>query len=459
MAVCLSVVTPSLGAMDAVLAADGATDRRDDPGAVLAWARARRQAAEQAEADLVVAAVEWAIMHPAVDTADRATWPGTEGELTVAGAGAPTISEFAVLEFAAALGLSTDAGRALIGQAVELRYRLPRVWRLLTSGRVQAWRARRVAEHTIALTFDAAAFVDAQVAAVAGRIGPIQLDRLVETAIARHDPERAEELARRTADTRHVTIHDQSPTLAGTVDVTAILDLGDARDLDAAVSHTASQLAALGSTDPLDVRRAQALGDLARRQLALDLTGDGDAASDAARRRLSRRTVVYVHLTDAALTSGGIGRCETTRSPISVDRIRHWCAAPDARVTVTPVIDLTQPVRSDHYEIPTAAREQVVLRDSTCSFPWCRRPARGCDLDHVDEFDATTGSVDTSSDNLAPLCRRHHRAKTHSAWRYRMLDPGVYHWTSPHGLTYLVTGGGTHSLDVASPDRGHPDTG
>ena len=49
------------------------------------------------------------------------------------------------------------------------------------------------------------------------------------------------------------------------------LDLADALDLDEAIRGIADQLKALGSTESLDVRRSVAAGELARRQLALDL--------------------------------------------------------------------------------------------------------------------------------------------------------------------------------------------
>ena len=64
-------------------------------------------------------------------------------------------------------------------------------------------------------------------------------------------------------------------------------------------------------------------------------------------------------------------------------------------------------------------------------------------LDHVDPHrpDDTGGA--TSTANLAPLCRRHHRLKTHSAWTYRVLAPGTYEWTSPHGHHYLRDPHGT----------------
>ena len=44
----------------------------------------------------------------------------------------------------------------------------------------------------------------------------------------------------------------------------------------------------------------------------------------------------------------------------------------------------------------------------------------------------------------APLCRRHHRLKTHhSGWGYTVLEPGCYLWSSPHGYQFLRDHRGT----------------
>jgi hypothetical protein len=53
---------------------------------------------------------------------------GVEGELRLAGQGAFRIEEFAVAELATALGMSEAAGRGYVGQALELRDRLPACW-------------------------------------------------------------------------------------------------------------------------------------------------------------------------------------------------------------------------------------------------------------------------------------------------------------------------------------------
>ena len=83
----------------------------DTAPAVLGLARASRAAADRAEADMLLAAVTWAEQNPPESIASAATWPGSQGELTLAGEGAPVVAEFCIAELAAAIGCSTDAGR------------------------------------------------------------------------------------------------------------------------------------------------------------------------------------------------------------------------------------------------------------------------------------------------------------------------------------------------------------
>jgi len=90
-------------------------------------------------------------------------------------------------------------------------------------------------------------------------------------------------------------------------------------------------------------------------------------------------------------------------------------------------------------------------------FPWCTRPARGCDVDHIVEFDHAAEAEGrpqpgpTQSDNLAALCRFHHRLKTHTAWRYRVTGRGCFEWTSPHGHRYRRDHTGTTAINRAEP--------
>ena len=237
----------------------------------------------------------------------------------------------------------------------------------------------------------------------------------------RFDPEAAEAKRVQAAERRHFDIGVDRVSYDGTVHVDGELDLADALDLEDAIRAGANQLGALGNTESLDVRRSIAAGDLARRQLALDLDTAGHRTPPP-----GRSVVLYAHVAE-----GPVGRCGNTRSPISVEQIKRLVRQA-TRVIVKPVLDLADRVHVEAYEAPDRLKEQNALVDVHCVFPYCTRPAAGCDTDHVVPY-AEGGA--TSSDNTAPLCRRHHRAKTHSAWDYTVLDRGTYLWTTPNGFT------------------------
>ena len=162
-------------------------------------------------------------------------------------------------EFAAALRLPTETGKAYLGEALELRHRLARTWARVGSGDLSAWRARRIARQTIALSPTAAGFVDVQVAGFAHRIRPSGVDRLVEEAIVRFMPEEARRRREADADGRHVHVHTGRVSFEGTVWVQAEVDLADALDLDTALSAGAAQLADLGSVAPAEAAASSTL--------------------------------------------------------------------------------------------------------------------------------------------------------------------------------------------------------
>ncbi|MFN8189485.1 MAG: HNH endonuclease signature motif containing protein [Nocardioidaceae bacterium] len=423
------------------------------PGAVLASARAAKQAELAAATQVMVDAVEWAAMHEPV-AGDEAAWFVAGEYFPIAGEGAPLVAEFAVAEFAAAVGLTTDAGKVLVGRAVEIAHRLPKLWKLLKAGRVAAWQARRVADHTLSLNPAAASFVDEQVAAVAGKIGPVQLERLIREAECRHMPQVAQwpDDPMSKPDGRGVWLDTDQVSMAGQVEMRGTLDLGDALDLDKALAVTAGQLKLAGSAESLDARRATALGEIARNQLALTFEQDTVVEERAERASRNHKTdgrpvTLYLHLSDQALAGGSaVGRCENTRTPIDATTIRQWCGREGVQLTVKPVIDLDDHVHVAAYEVPGRLKEAVGLRDVQCVFPWCTRPARRCDHDHVIPHDEGGG---TCSHNIAALCRHHHRLKTLTSWRYKMPEPGVYLWTSPHGYVFLRDHTGT--TDVTPP--------
>ncbi len=381
----------------------------------------------------------------------------------------------------------------LLSDAVEARYRLPKIWQRLLDGQVQVWRVRRVTDLTRALTAEAAAFVDAHLAHVIHTASFTTVKRLVAEAAARFDPEATEMEEADTQATLHVTLDLSTAWTIGTangVHLSGLLDRADAEELEHAIRTIADQLLAAGSQDPLDVRRAKALGYLSRGDLTLDLAPEGGRAAnapdaggsaatsaseaspveEARQHRLettkptsrTRQVVLHIHLSEAALKSspevdpdtGMLGlhlaRVENHHQTLTADAVREWLSVPGTQVTVKPVIDLADQIAVDSYEIPDRISQRVKLKRPPCVFPHCTRTSARTDLDHTDEYvppDQGGPPGQTDTDRLAPLCRRHHRAKTHPSpdgrWDYQQLTPTTWLWTSPYGLRFLVHPDGT----------------
>ncbi|MQW76906.1 DUF222 domain-containing protein [Nocardioides sp. dk4132] len=424
----------------------------DTPAAVLAFAQSQRAAVQRAEFLVLEAALAWAAMHPAESVSTQTPtvgWIFGEVAVPLGGEGTPLVAEFAPMELGAALGMSTDSARALVGSALELAHRLPRTWKQMKSGVVPVWKGRRLAQLTLSLPPDGADFVDRQLAGTIEKVGWAGIERLVDHARVVFDPEGAEKQRREAADGRRFDVHTGEATHDGTVRVEGELDLADALDLDTAIRQGAEELAALGSTESLDVRRSMAAGELARRQLAFDLraeAGDGDTSVVK-----PRQVIIHVHLSHAAISpdEAGIARIEETRSIVSTEQVRDWCSG-DAQVVIKPVIDLEAHHHTDAYAVPDRLADQARLAQPVCAFPWCERPARRCDTDHVTAHGA---GGPTCSCNLAPLCRRHHRAKTHTAWTYDKTDAATYLWRSPHGLHLVKDRATTRFVTAHPPDE------
>ena len=371
-----------------------------------------------------------------------------------------------MLEFAAALGMSTEWGAAYLGAAIELRYRLPRVWARVMAGDLQAWRARRIAEATLWLSPTAAAHVDRHVAPVAHRIRPTAVDRLVEEAAARHDPD---ELTRRTqaaADRRGVHLDTSRTSLAGTVPLHGELDLPDALALDEALAQGAADLASLGNTEPLDARRATALGEMARAQLPLDLLTAGPTGSTVqgssvegssavgssvepvettttrpTPARKPKQVVLHLHLSDAALGSGPgtepLGRVGTTHTPVTADTIRTWCGQADSLV-IKPVIDLHHQIHVNAYEVPDRIREHLDPARPHLRLPLVHPTRRT--LRHRPRPTLRHRRRDGHRQPRPAVSGRHHRAKTHGRLDTHPLSaPAPASGTHPTACTCSAT--------------------
>ena len=118
----------------------------------------------------------------------------------------------------------------------------------------------------------------------------------------------------------------------------------------------------------------------------------------------------------------------------------------------------------DTYRVPADLAGYIRLRDGQCRFPGCNRPSEKTDLDHTDSWGCDDGCTDEN--NLACLCRGHHRLKHESGWRVHNEGAGVLRWTSPAGHVlrtlperpFTPVAGGAPPASATAPDAPQPDT-
>jgi hypothetical protein len=396
--------------------------------------RAASALVRRAEADvaLLTAAAEWGELHPVPAGEAYAGWADRDrdlhGEETIplAGAGAPLVAEFAPMELAAVLGWSTRAAKMLMGDSLEIKHRLPRLWRLVELGMVSVALARHVAQQTTDLSVAGSDHADALVSWDPRHLNRSRIDRLVDEARLFDEPDRAVDDEQQALASRTVRLRPGGTP--ATTDIEMSLDTPDALAFNDCIGRLAESLHRLGDSDSVDIRRAKAAGIMADPQRALDvLAGRAPAPTPPA-------AILTLHLDDTSLL--GVGdqpravRCDRL-GVLSTDLLRRWLT--DATVVVRPVLDLARADARDRHDPPAWMSRLVRLRDRHCVFPGCRSASELCDLDHIEAYDEHGPPGQTRPDNLAPLCRAHHRAKTHHDWAYQRRDDGSYRWFSPNG--------------------------
>lgn len=352
--------------------------------------------------------------------------------------------------FGAAIGRSTNAASFLIRDALIVRHRLPELWCRVVAGEVDPSRARMVARSVIGRPRDVSDEIDRRVAPLAHKIGLTALERKIDEAMLRLHPEQRELEQLEALDRRFARLDERSINHVGIADLAVRGDWKDLFDFDRTLSAVAKALAVRDEAegrpaDSLDVRRSRAVGVLADPAGALALLA-GDPAP-----RPSNQAQLIVRIGPEHLAGlDPVAHNTTLDRAVLEQSVRDWCGRSDTHLQVLPVLDLGGHDQTDAYRVTSRTRMRADLIAGTCVFPWCEKPARACDHDHIVPFDhADPGAGGASCDcNIAPLCRHHHQLKTHAGWRYTPLETGVWLWSDPHGQQFLRDRTGT--LDVTS---------
>ena len=197
-------------------------------------------------------------------------------------------------------------------------------------------------------------------------------------------------------------------------------------------------LAHEGETRTLDQIRADVMADLLI---------EGTTTAHPTEARGIRATVV-VTVPALALLEADDGAVAATGAdpatvegvgPIPIGRARELCGG-DAmwmRVLTHPETGAVLSVGRSQYSPPASLRRLAKWRADRCMGPGCGMPASRCEIDHTIAWEH---GGDTALENLAPLCKGHHKVKHHGGWHLKQIPDsgGAVEWTSPAGRRYVV---------------------
>lgn len=486
-------VTPAITTAESVL--DGVAGVRDQTRLL--------------ERGLVVLAVEWAKHNPTDPFPPG--HPGYEGmeEQWVFDQmhhqGTITFNDSTVHEFALAAGFTEYTARKFIRESLMLVHFLPRVWSRVLAGGLDVWRAQQLAGDCFGLSRKTIDFIDRHMADHTARITAHTRQRIVAEARKRYMATEVAAEEEQARNARKVEVYAHM-TQHGVTSIFAQLDHPDAVALDNALNIGAQAIKASGSDAPLDTRRAWALGDLARgvireggQTLASSAGGSADEFEEADRPHWdgsgipAPQTTLFIHMPADEFTGDPPGCAPTGTEPstgvaryvsagmvgdvvIGASTIREWFTRPHAFgqdppvLTVRPVLNLAEEKPSSGYVPPPRTKQHVRLLHDRCVFPFCTRSVQRCDLDHVEPWKPGGAGGATCSCNLAPLCRTHHRVKTHSdnastsngkhnAWSYVHLGGQEYYWSGPRKMQFVTNMWGTFNASAERHDGApqHPE--
>ena len=91
-------------------------------------------------------AAAWADAHPDLEAEGEPCEPAADLDPDEPDPRVPAVAWDAGASFAAALGVSTASGEAMIRDTLVVRHRLPGVWKRVLAHEVPVWRARRIAQ-------------------------------------------------------------------------------------------------------------------------------------------------------------------------------------------------------------------------------------------------------------------------------------------------------------------------
>jgi hypothetical protein len=334
--------------------------------------------------------------------------------------------DFTQEQVGAALRLSPGIAADRLAVARTLVDRLPATVAMLERGEISYLHAKRLAEAIIGFDDKTAAAIEDRLLRRASDQTLSQFTATLRRVVLSADARRAEQRHEDAVTERRVVF---TPQPDGMAELWALLP-AEGAVLIGTVLDSLAGTKAPREPRTADQRRADALVDVFARVLGDPNLPEQHGHRPAVQVTVAASTLLGCDDYPAELAGYGPITADIARR-LATDSTGTW-----RRLLTDPATGQLLDYGCNTYRPPKHLAEHVITRDQTCVFPGCRRTARRCDLDHLQPYDA--GGA-TSPHNLAPLCRRHHRAKHEAGWRVERQPDGRYDWTAPTRHRYTVT--------------------
>lgn len=356
-----------------------------------------------------------------------------------------------------ALGIADRSAERMIHRARVLCAEYPVAHAALAEGRIGIAHATALSEAGAIVEDPAArAAYSSEALAVAENETPNRTRRLAKILAEKYAVRSMEEHHKRAHEERRVwvvEIDDGMAELHTVMDAVSAHAIFDRITRQASVvcrGERAAQDRAIADPRSTTVRQARTL-DQARADLLADVLLNGDPSGawsergDVGLERIDARVQVTVPMSvltgeepesaggpaEAVGPAGtavlaGHGAIDGTRARLIAGLAKGW-----DRVAVHS--ETGEVLAVDRYRPSEEIRRFIRARDQHCRFPGCSIVPFRTDSDHT--FDAALGG-ETSTENMAILCRRHHMMKHHGGIEMTQHPGGEVEWRTPLGQTH-----------------------
>ncbi|NOJ59561.1 HNH endonuclease signature motif containing protein [Arthrobacter sp. 260] len=362
------------------------------------------------------------------------------------------------------LNLSGRAAHRLLGQSLTLVEDLPKTLQCLGAGMLTPRQAQIILDEALTIPAEALPAFEDEVLKTGAHLMAPRLKAKCTRVREKLHPESA--VTRRRAATADRRI-EVTPDQDGMAWLSAYLPAERACGIENRVTFMARALQNPQETRTLTQLKADVFGDLlthhcdpnaygaaANKSGAAATTGTGASEVPAETADASEvpaesaglvdlasvmgvQPVVFVTVPVLTLLGGDEPADLEGFGPIDPDTARNLAAHAKGftRILTHPETGTVLSVGRDRYKVPKDLRKTVLVRDKTCRHPGCNRPGPVCDLDHTIPWHQ---GGNTSYDNLAAVCRKHHMLKSAGYWHYHQPEPGTLTATSLSGKTYTT---------------------